>query len=661
MILTIQKEIRHRDYKRVCDIAKKYTAFVTGEDKESLIRQFKQRESDEQIAQRVELTDLVTGYIANRLMTPMFKVGRTPAAVHYSWNDKDKSEEKKEELLKALSEYYGGVSVDDYLATRLVELDCTDPNSFIVTDAEGSFDSSKPVSATNQKLKPYPFEVNSEEAIDYFYDNNVLQWLTVRNEIGDIERYTMYLENESLIAQEISKEDFKNYKLQSGEEVIYHDPDKKEAGRIFILRVSVHKAGRIPAVRIGCRADLTTRNRTCVPLIHPAYTFFMKSIKTISEFDLTQTLHVFPQKITYKPACPGDIDNQVICNNGKTPEGKMCSVCNGTGKLAHTSAQDVVEVKLPDDIKDIVSLENLIAYKHPPTELLEFMKTLGLDDYPDLAVRAVYCSELLTPDSTTTTATEKKLDLETVYDALKPFADAYSRVQKHIVSTVAAYRDLATEKSKFSYDHKFPKDFKMKSLDLLLDDLKKAKDSGAPSYILNQIINDLEFKMFVDNPEGLRKIEVKRKYFPFNGKTDEQIERLLESDLISRYNKVLYANFDLLFDDLELENSTDNVNFYSLQSTKIDELVKKKVNDMMEILKKEQSEANAGAFGKVDDEGAAGGEETQNFFINDVVKLLNGQEGTIESATASPNGGSYQIRLTNGGLIRVEGNQIQKN
>lgn len=654
--LTIQKDLRHRDYKRVTFIAKQYTAFVTGEDKESLIRQFKKRESDEELQQRVELTDLVTSYIANRLMTPMFKVGRTTAAIKFAWGDKSKIEDQKKELQDVLTKYYGDVSVDDYLSTRLVELDSTDPNSFIVTEAEGSFDSNKPVSDTNKKVTPYPFEVNSEEAIDYKYRNNQLQYLTVRNEIDGLERYTMYLDNEAIVAQEVTAEFLKTYTLAQGEEIIYKNPDKKDTSRIYILSIAQHKAGKVPAIRVGGKRDLNTRNRTCVPLIHPAYSFFMKSIKTISEFDLTQTLHAFPQKITYKPACPGNVEENIICNKGKTPEGKRCSVCNGTGKLSHTSASDVIEVELPNDIKDIVSLENFIAYKHPPIDLLQFMRDLGLDKYPDLAVRAVYCSELLTPDTTTTTATEKVLDLETVYDALKPFADAYSAVNKHIVTIAAAYRDLSKD---FTYEHKFPKDFKMKSLDILLDDLKKAKDSGAPSYIINQIVSDIEFKMFVDDPQGLLKIAVKRKYFPFNGKSEAQIESIIAGDLTTRYNKVLYANFDQIFDELDMENSTDTIDFYRLEPAKQTELVKNKVMEKIMAIDEESSAANAVAFGKANgDTGAASG-DTQDYNAGDQVTLNDGTQVTIDTAQPSSDGGEYSVKLPDGSVKQVKGTDIQ--
>lgn len=598
---TIKGDLRHKDYDRVTAIAKDYTAFVTGEseDLKHLVRTFKKRESDEDFQQRLDLMDAVTGYISNRLMTPMYKVGRTAAAIRFDWKDKQKTESNKKELQDVLAKYYGNKSVDDYLSTRMVELDCTDPNSFIVTDFSGQVN---PTDANEEKARPYPFEVNSTEAIDYKYKNNDLQYLTVMHEHGGRTRYTMYLENDAIIADHITADEAKMIDLTKGGEIFYKDEDKKDSSDIYLITIIPHKAGKIPAVRIGARRDVKTRNRTFVPLIHPAYTFFKKSIKTISEFDMSQTLHTFPQKITYKPACPGDIENQKPCNKGKVPGGDTCGICKGSGKLAHTSAQDVIEIEMPDNIKDMVSLENFLAYKTPPIELLKFMKELGLDDYPDLAIRAVYCSELLTPDSTTTTATEKKLDLETVYDALKPFADAYSDVMKNIVESVAGYRDLMKD---FNYEHRFPKDFKMKSLDELLDDLKKAKDSGAPSYIINQILADIEFKLFVDNPIGLLKIAVKRRFFPFNGKTEDQIAHLLDGDLVTRYSKVLYANFDTIFDELEMENNTDVANFYSFDTKKQGELVKAKVDAKIIELDTEQAATRSDAFGKVTPDPAA--------------------------------------------------------
>lgn len=601
---TIRHGLRHRDYKRVCDLAKEYTAYVTGEDIRDLLVQFAPREDEKAFNQRVAITEIVTPYIANRIMTPMYKAGRTLAAETMEWVDdkkledtKDKfsSEERKQKLMDAIGSYHGEVSVDDFLAYRHVELEATDANTFLVTDFEGEVDPSDP----NTKAEPYPFEVNSEEAINFKYKNNKLQFLIVLNEVNNLKKYTTYLDKDWIIAQQITEEEYKVRQNEKGIEIFFKDPDKKSTDEIYVITTAEHKASGIPAKRVGHKKDLKTRGRTCVPMMHAARAFFKKSIKTISEFDLTQALHIFPQKISYDTVCPGDVAKQVICRDGKTPDGEICPQCKGTGFNDHRSSQDIIRVKMPGDLKDVVSLENFIAYKHPPAEILEFLKKLGLYEIPELAVKAVYTSELFSADTITTTATEKNIDLESVYDALKSFTDQRSELKKHIVMTIASYIDVSKG---LVYEHKFPKDFKMKSITMLLADLTALNNTGAPSYIKKAVVSDIAQKLYADKPDELLKIETKEKFHPFSGKSEGEIATVISERLTPRFNIILYANFDQIFDELDQENSKGDISFYKMEMSKQRSLLKTKVEQFVKAIADEQAAERAADFGKVTEE-----------------------------------------------------------
>lgn len=604
---TIQKNLRHGDYEHVCEIAKKYTAYVTGGGAEALLKRFVPREDEEAFKQRVEITKLITPYIANRIMTPMFKAPRVTAAVSFNWEKKDKASENLKRLQENLSKYYGETSVQDYLAYRMVELDCTDPNTFIVTEIEGEARPEDPTS----KVKPYPFEVNSYEAIDYKYINNELQYLTVMIKRSEMKRYTIYLENDWIKAQQITEQEYKKMEAEgSREEILFKDPEKKSADEIYVITTDKHNAKRVPAVRVGCKRDLTTRGRTRVPMMHPAECFFEKSIKTISECDLTLSLHTFPQKWIYDAVCPGDLKNNVHCDNGYLPNKEKCPICKGSGFAEHKSAQDVIRVKMPADLKEIAPLEHFSAYKHPPGEILEFLKKLSLYEIPELAIQAVYTTELFSKDTVTETATEKNIDLESVYDAIKPFTDKWSNVFKHITRVIAAHTNVSEG---FSVEHKFPKDFKMKPVSQLLEDLSKASKSGAPSYVIKEINRDIADKLYVDKPDERLKIQVKEKFFPFNGKTEGEIATIMTDGLVSKFNKILYANYDLIFDELEEENSSDEVSFWKMEAKAQRDLLKKKVEIYLTGIEEEHAEARAQSFGTITgEEKKPDGEEDNN-------------------------------------------------
>lgn len=604
---TIQKDARHTDYERVCKIAKEYNAYVTGEDVGSLLRQFTPRESKELFDQRVSLTSLTTPDIANTLATPMFKVGRTTANTSITWSEKDKAANNQTDLAQVAKAFYGSSSVEKYLTYRMPTMDLTDPNSFIVVEFEGSFDPSKPVSESNKKVQPYPFEVNSKEAIDYEYVNNKLQYLTVLN--SDANKYTMYLENESIVAFEVKKDDIEKVKANLGNAVYdiwYKNEDNKEDG-IYIVQVFEHKAGVVPAKRVGTIQDETTRNRTCVPMIHPAKSYFEKAIKTVSEFDITNALHTFPKVFRYGNRCPGDMKNGIVCNEGKNlADDKPCTICKGSGWSNQTTTASEVIVAAPKDMKDMVSLEMMMTYKSPSIELLTFQKQLGLYDLKQLAIKAVYNGDTYVSDTVVATATAKNIDLESVYDTLKPFADTLSDMYMFIMTTIASYRDLSKG---FSITHTFPKDFKMKPLSVLLLDFKAANDSGAPSYVKQSISHDIAEKVYVDQPLELLKLQTKEKFYPFNGKSENEVNNLMLSEFVSVFDKTLYSKFDSIFFEIEQEQES-GVDFYKMEYKKQKEIITKKVEVYMVIVDKENEANRAVAFNASGSPlGAGGGAE----------------------------------------------------
>lgn len=590
----IQNDLRHKDYKRVCDIADEYTKYVTGSDIGTLLKQFTPRESDDLFKQRVKITSLTTPDIANTLATPMYKVGRTTADTSITWKNKETSEAHRKDLTDSANEFWGIASVEKYLTIRMPSMDMTDPNSFIVVEFEGAFDANKPESATNKKVQPYPFEVNSKEAIHYQYINNRLQYLIVLNDVDQV-KFTIYLENESIVAIEIKEGELAATKQAFPDaEIWFKDEKIKEKGPIYYVQTFEHKGGMMPARRVGTVLDTETRQRTCVPMIHPAKTYFEKAIKTVSEFDLTNALHTFPKVFRYGNPCPGNMKEGIVCNDGKIVSGEEnanCPICKGTGWDNQTTTASEIIVRAPKEMKDMVSLEMMMTYKSPPIELVEFQKELGLFTLKELAIKATYNGDTYVSDTTAVTATAKNIDLESVYDTLKPFADNWSDMWKHIITLIANYRDLKVD----VINHTFPKDFKMKSLTMLLADLTLANSSGAPSFIKKSIIHDIAKKMYVDRPGELLKIQTMEKFFPFNGKSENEINYILANGLVSDFDKIFYVKFDSIFFEIEQEMG-EGINFYAMDFKKQKALIIKKVDEYIATLEEEGADSRATAF-----------------------------------------------------------------
>lgn len=582
---TITNNIYHKHYKHVVEYAKKMNILITGDNMKELLRKFSRREDDVQFAQRVELTNAITPAVAASLMTPFYKVGRSNNIIKsITFESNDNSGTKLEDIKDAELHYNGDKSLHRYLETRLVELNFSDPNSFIVTE----FDMPE-VGAMGEllnKVEPRPFEVSSHEAINYFYKNNILQWLVIKDNcnyydfndnVKKGEVFTIYYPD---IAIKFTQIDLTSEGIAIGQLISYSTPDgvvqyyRSDKQRFFQVENFTYNAGYVPAVRVGYKPDLSTDGVTMVSPMHDALCYFMKSIKTVSEFDLTMALHAFPQKFQYVQRCLGV--NNLGCNNGQTTDGGTCSKCSGSGFAIHTSAQDGVVMRIPKDKQDIIDLQQLVHYESPPIDLLKFQDEF-IFQLKNEARQAVFNSEIFTKSDITKTATELTLSMEAVYDTLFPFAENFSKVYKDILYIIARFVDVTD----IIIEHRFPKDFKFKTTGELLNELKIANESGAPGYVRTELSMDIAAQQYVDKPLELKRIESKQRYYPFPDKTQTEIAFIISSDLTTKYNKILYANFDNIFLELEKDAQRLSLSFYAYPPEKQKLLLDEKVNAMI--------------------------------------------------------------------------------
>jgi hypothetical protein len=131
--------------------------------------------------------------------------------------------------------------------------------------------------------------------------------------------------------------------------------------------------------------------------------------------------------------------------------------------------------------------------------------------------------------------------------------------------------------------YNFSKDFKLKSLTDLYNDLKIVSDSGADSFVKEQIYDDIAGIVYSEDPIAKGKYEVKKAFFPFSGKSDKEIMFALSSNDIPEEVKVLYLNYGWIFDEIYVENANSNspVNFYELNRAEQKVLIDKKVKEII--------------------------------------------------------------------------------
>lgn len=607
LIDTITKKKFHKHYDRVTELAELYRKLITGDKINTLLKQFVKREDSALFAQRELLTHAITPSVSSSLMTPFHKVGRVNSIVKkISFKDSKENDVKLKHVEEALVKYNGDKSLHRYLEERLVDLNFTDPNSYIITEFDAV-----PVGPSGQmtaKVSPRPFECSSAQAINMFYKNNILQWLIVKLDITYKQSdgkeiaghsYTIYLEDDAIKFTQIDSTDSKQsvgnyskYQIEGGSFITHYRASERE---LFLVEEFNYKTGRVPAIRVGYKLDLTTDGATCVNPMHDALPYFMKSIKTVSEFDLTMALHAFPQKFQYVNKCSGQ--PKIGCDSGKTPEGGNCGACHGSGFAIQTSAQDAIVMRIPKDPKDMIDMGQLVHYEYPPIDLLKFQDEF-IKGLKNEARQAVFNSEIFSKTQVANTAFEVKISLDSVYDTLFPFAEQFSKVYKYNVEIIAQLVDV----NDVVVDHKFPKDFKFKGLTELLADLAIANTSNAPGYVRQEISADIAEQQFIDKPEELKKIRAKQRFFPFPDKTPTEIIYIISNNKTTQYSDVLWANFESIFQDLESEANEINLNFYDYAYTKQKELIEAKVDSyLVEI--DEEAAPKSSPFADTEDNG----------------------------------------------------------
>lgn len=547
----INSKEKHKFYDRVCKLARKYEILITGEDTGELLKKYATRETEEAFKQRIELTSSITPAISDSLIKPFQRASRTDKIKK---NFDFKNKRKNQMIREMVNSFNSGESnkvsdLDYWLKQRFLELSFTNPNAWIVLE----WDKAEP----NQTPTPYPVEVYEDEALNFKFKKGNLQWLLVQKEVAvktikdglvkskKGEKYIWYGKQVTIVCDELDDEFLKSGKL----EILDNQEVKDLLGKRYLITILEHKTGEVPAFRIGYKTDLKTKSKTFVNPFHSAMCWFDKSIKAVSEFDLTMTHHTFPQKLVYLDKCSGF--QKEGCTSGINHKGNTCKSCKGTGLMVHKSAQDVIALKKPATKEEMIPLDDLIAYKSPPIDLVRFQKEF-VDSLEISCHKAVYNSTFFVQAEIGKTATEADFNMQSIYDAIEPYTEKYSEVWKSIINLFSKIVAVP-QTDNYTLYHVFPANLNIKSLGALLSDLEKANESGAPSFLIDSINKEIADVVYMGDDDELKRFETKRAFYPFNGKSPDEIAMLMTSEFVSQDTKILYSNFDQIFNDIEKE------------------------------------------------------------------------------------------------------------
>ena len=507
---------KHADYQRTVDLAKEYKAHVSGVGIDDYLKRFAKREDEEMFEQRKRLTNSISQSVASSLQKPFYKVARNKNVKKKFTLKGDKTRE--EIVQKMISGFYGTnelntKGLDFWLKNRFVELTFTDPNAFVVIEWEA-----KP---ENVPLEPYPYEVNSIDAYDYIYKHGVLNELFTRQS-----ETIIYLDKDGAEKEKVV-DAFTLYEIGSSLKVVEYCPKYFEAKGIvidetrqvtfveneihFIATYNETNLDFIPAFRVGYIRDTATDGRTFVNPFESAMPYFRKALKAVSELDLSITLHTFPQKLQYVTKCKGKGTKK--CNNGMVSGTQtVCSECKGSGLQIHTSGQDAIYFPLPDTPDEMFDLDKILVYKQPPIDLIKFQDEYVRNLKKD-AHLSVYNSNMFLAEDPqfAKTATEVNTNTQGIFDTLFPYTEKFSEVWKTAVKVFVRLSGFLTD---FELVHIFPTDLEIKTVAVLMAELKLANESEAPSYFRDAILEEIANQVYEGDELGREKHFTRQKFFP---------------------------------------------------------------------------------------------------------------------------------------------------
>lgn len=583
LLSAIFNESTHEYYDRVTKLADDYYAYITGDGLNDKMQQFAKRETDDEFDQRKRLTRHIIPSVVSRLVSPERKVPRSNGKLQTISYADDKNEKQLKELNDILSKFWGDKSLDNWMETRWLELNDIDPNTFMVFEWL-DYDN------TRERAQPYPYEVSSHNAILYEYHNNILHYLVDRQ--GDKESYifTLYAPNFTIRATKVPDEnmdtlkmrtiaDMEDLTLELAEGIDHESYVIIKDDVYFIELFEPHNLEMVPAFCVGYNRDGQTGGNTYVSPYHAAVPYLEKTIKANSELDITMALHAFPQKIQAVRPCinPNCHGGKVQAEDGSQTD---CTRCRGVGFEVHSSAQDSITVKMPEDKDEQLSLDNIVHYVSPDTALLDFQDQF-INALTYRCQEAMYNSEIFTKEQVSETATEKTIDLDNIYDTLFPLSVKYAKDWKFSVRMIAKITELDNNLIAIMT---FSKDFKFKSKDDIIAERNAAKEAGSPDSVLRNIDDDIMRIDTADDPYSFKRYKTKQEFDPFSGKQENEKIAIKTTGMVPKNIIVLDDNYGWIFDAVEMEDP----DFYDKNKSEQWKILMKKVD---EIIKQTDSEA----------------------------------------------------------------------
>ena len=573
----------HPGYEDTVEYTGELKAYFAGVEIEDYMRIFARREDKDLFKQRMDIMAEVQSALGLMLEKPFAKIERSNWKEYVVTGTSEETDSKKAlAFKKEVLDKFGTKGLFSYTFERMRYWNIYDPNCFTVVEWK-DFDGKK------ERVRPYPFEVTSEMAVDFKYYQSDLEYLACRQVISKmeddteqkVERLTMYRPQWTVVLQQLTEKEYAAVRNKRNNPALNEKfPENIEIPSGWLVNINnaiyeaiipkaPHGYEKTPAVRMGFIDNPEDNGATKLSIFHAGLPFAKKLLKVNSEVDLTSALVASPIPLRYADKCDArGCDRGVI-----TPTGETCTICNGTGKKQRpTSVQEEITVPLPDSKDDIVvDLAGMFAYIHFPPEAAQFLVT-SWDKWFEKANMAIFGSELTTKGEVAQTARFHNRAEAGMNDALWPYGRHITAACGELSRIIAA---AAKEPGGFAKPI-IPSNLGFETIFDLYDQLKSLRDAGGSAASAAIIEVQIMERLLQDDPEALKRGRVDDRLNPFRGMTEAQIIVALNNPLVSEDKKFFYLNKSEIMELILYSNPA----FYSLAPQKQREIIDAKVKEL---------------------------------------------------------------------------------
>lgn len=603
----IQLQLRHKHYDRTLAVREFSHQIVTGENQGKIIERYRRSESEDLKKQRIRLTNTLTKYAISRPRKYWKKIARVEG-INVDHTSKDK--ERIGDLHATFKNFQDGRDLIQYLNWKLEFLGVTDPNAWVIYERLDTRDAEDQVA----KVRVYPFVVPCEDVLNFDYKFGELEWIVVRTKTLEttftkgakveawLEDFYLYAPGFLIRAREVGKKT----KPEKDEKPVKVRVGGAGPTKTFLFSAFQNGTTEVPALPVGAYQDEKTEQQSFVPWFDPAEHVLCDLIRDKSFLDVTKTVHAFPKRWEYVRPCTYESKEA----GGKCERGflsgdltKRCPACGGSGKSpTFQTEQSVLQLAMPKgDLKDLLELSRLSHMESPSIDLPKWLAE-QVAEAERRVMNAVFNSGIIEKASgqADKTATQTNYEYEDIYDVLEPFAATISRHYELAYRVAAQYMTVPD----FTVSHRFPKDFKLKTLDDLLTELEKMKSSGAGFDAIRSVRLQIIEKQHEDEPQSVARIIARYDWLPFDDKSESEVAMILAGRSPLDFQRVLRENWLEIF--VEIEHENDSPQFFELEHDRQKKIVEEKVAEFKARIilagDTEPEDLNEGGSPKDDDE-----------------------------------------------------------